>query len=487
VNRPGFPDTFEPLEIASFELYGRQVAGGVVATPGVIEHLDVVEDIGPGLIARRIDLSANALSLEQLEEARVGGRHAVAVALEVHQAGGRDTLGVLDETIEGPGHRHEQRTLLRPDFGDGARQLAVGDLAPQRLAALLQPAVEQRQRGKRRHGLPQSVPRITHVLLDLALLPAGGRVAELGLEQVVTDHGAEARVDVSLLAAAYLVHGRLHVVVDAPSRYAAEHLEGSVVRVEQHLVGLQQIGAHDERAAVAELEVRHLQLGALAGDDSPVLAPVELECLARAEGQRHEGAASGGLLHFVAVCIPLACKGRHAVVRPLVAQRCQIGVHLLERAALLAGLGGLALEPAAELLGKGVELARADALRVAGRRLALAKVLADGVARQARAPGYLSNGQLLSQCPTSDDTQCRHVNHSCAPAAKSSRLGLSRGSDLDGNHTAKWVTSEWKSTPCAPLASSRGRCARSGNCCPGTNRTISLIRRNSSDGSRSSR
>jgi len=40
-----------------------------VATPGVIEHLDVVEDIDPGLIARRIDLSANTLSLEQLQEA----------------------------------------------------------------------------------------------------------------------------------------------------------------------------------------------------------------------------------------------------------------------------------------------------------------------------------------------------------------------------------------------------------------------------------
>jgi hypothetical protein len=55
--------------MASLELYGRQVASGVVATLGVIEHLDVVEDIGPGLIARRIGLPANALSLEQLEEA----------------------------------------------------------------------------------------------------------------------------------------------------------------------------------------------------------------------------------------------------------------------------------------------------------------------------------------------------------------------------------------------------------------------------------
>ena len=55
--------------MASLELCGRQVASGVVATPGVIEHLDVVEDICPCLIARRIDPSANALSLEQLEEA----------------------------------------------------------------------------------------------------------------------------------------------------------------------------------------------------------------------------------------------------------------------------------------------------------------------------------------------------------------------------------------------------------------------------------
>jgi hypothetical protein len=36
---------------------------------GVIDHLDVVEDTCLGRIARRIDLSANALSLKQLEEA----------------------------------------------------------------------------------------------------------------------------------------------------------------------------------------------------------------------------------------------------------------------------------------------------------------------------------------------------------------------------------------------------------------------------------
>src|ERR1043165_1256781 len=33
-----------------------------------------------------------------------------------------------------------------------------------------------------------------------------------------------------------------------------------------------------------------------------------------------------------------------------------------------------------------------------------------------------------------------------APATKSSRLGFLRGSDLDGNYRAKWVSSGWKST-----------------------------------------
>ena len=43
--------------------------------------------------------------------------------------------------------------------------------------------------------------------------------------------------------------------------------------------------------------------------------------------------------------------------------------------------------------------------------------------------------QSLTQCPISGDTQCRHVNRSSAPAAKSSRLGLSRGV-----RTKTWTT-----------------------------------------------
>lgn len=49
--------------------------------------------------------------------------------------------------------------------------------------------------------------------------------------------------------------------------------------VEQHLAGLQQICTREEGAAVAQFELCHLQLCTLAVDNSPALAPVELERL----------------------------------------------------------------------------------------------------------------------------------------------------------------------------------------------------------------
>lgn len=58
-----------------------------------------------------------------------------------------------------------------------------------------------------------------------------------------------------------------------------------------------------------------------------------------------------------------------------------------------------------------------DPFGVVRLSLACAQVLADGVAREARAAGDLSDGQLLSQGPAPDDTQCCHVYHSWSPAA----------------------------------------------------------------------
>src|SRR3546814_12763062 len=102
--------------------------------------------------------------------------------------------------------------------------------------------------------------RILDVLLDLTLFPACCRVTELGLEQIMTDHGEEAGVDGSGLAAPDLVHGGAHIVVNPPARHAAQHAERMIMSVEQHLMGLKKIGPHGEGPAVAELEVCHLQL-----------------------------------------------------------------------------------------------------------------------------------------------------------------------------------------------------------------------------------
>jgi len=41
--------------------------------------------------------------------------------------------------------------------------------------------------------------------------------------------------------------------------------------VEQHLVGLLRVGPENEGAAVGKLDVSHLQLGSLAGNDRPIL------------------------------------------------------------------------------------------------------------------------------------------------------------------------------------------------------------------------
>ena len=84
--------------------------------------------------------------------------------------------------------------------------------------------------------------------------------------------------------------------------------------VEQHLVRLQRIGPHDEGAAERQLEMRDLQLGPLAAQDRPVLAPVELEGFAGLERQRHERAAPGALLFPYPLGLPGPAEGCHPAV-----------------------------------------------------------------------------------------------------------------------------------------------------------------------------
>src|SRR3546814_557769 len=152
--------------------------------------------------------------------------------------------------------------------------------------------------------------RILDVLLDLTLFPACCRVTELGLEQIMTDHGEEAGVDGSGLAAPDLVHGGAHIVVNPPARHAAQHAERMIMSVEQHLMGLKKIGPHGEGPAVAELKCATCSLvrtpsriaqsslqsnwkASPGANDNGTKVPRPLICCCRRYSSRHARAKAG--------------------------------------------------------------------------------------------------------------------------------------------------------------------------------------------------
>ncbi len=114
-------------------------------------------------------------------------------------------------------------------------------VSPQVQATPFQPGIQRLKIWEVWHALQYLVARIPNVLLDLALLPTCRRIAELGLIDIVVRHREKAHVDLSLLAATYTIHRRLHVVVDTPSGDAAKDPEPVPMGIEQHLVGLQRI------------------------------------------------------------------------------------------------------------------------------------------------------------------------------------------------------------------------------------------------------
>src|SRR5690606_24462597 len=83
-----------------------------------------------------------------------GRRHAVAVALQMDEAGRRDPLGVFDEAVEEAWHRHQEPRFLGPDVFDRSGSETMGNLLPQLPAPPLQPVVQGLQRWKARHRLP---------------------------------------------------------------------------------------------------------------------------------------------------------------------------------------------------------------------------------------------------------------------------------------------------------------------------------------------
>ena len=69
--------------MASLELYGRQATGRRMSAGGVIKHFNVTKDITAGLLPSGIYFPADALALEQLEEA-LSDSIVVAVSPSAH-------------------------------------------------------------------------------------------------------------------------------------------------------------------------------------------------------------------------------------------------------------------------------------------------------------------------------------------------------------------------------------------------------------------
>jgi hypothetical protein len=188
---------------ARLSLDDGQVVAPVVDRPGrqVMRALDHPRVLADDLPLGRDD---EPVGVDPQADRAVGERRrdTVAVPLEADQAGRRHPLALLDEAVKGRRRLHQGRLLPGPDLRDGPRQRAMRRAPPQLDAALLEPSVQCRQVGEVRHQLQDQVTRILHVLLDLSFLPPRGRIAELGLEDIVAGHRQEPGVDLTRLAGA---------------------------------------------------------------------------------------------------------------------------------------------------------------------------------------------------------------------------------------------------------------------------------------------
>src|SRR5690606_28013929 len=100
------------------------------------------------------------------------------------------------------------------------------------------------------NGLKEPMSCILYILLNLSLLPARCRIAEVWFKQIMTSHGLKADIDVTLFASTDLVDGCAHIIIDAASWNATKHTEGMIMGIKQHLMGLCEIGANDKGSGI---------------------------------------------------------------------------------------------------------------------------------------------------------------------------------------------------------------------------------------------
>jgi hypothetical protein len=165
--------------------------------------------------------------------------------------------------------------------------------------------------------------------------------------------------------------------------------------------------------------VRDLKLCPLAANHGMVFTPVELEGLARAEGQGHEGAAARRAACGLQIVPPLARKGGNPIVGTGEAEQDKIGVHLLQRSLLLAWLGGFRLQPARQLLRQRGKLTRPVRQRENGLDRPGVQIVLVRKARQSRAPGNFPDRQVITIGATSGSgSKVRCGSLRCSPRAQ---------------------------------------------------------------------
>jgi len=91
---------------------------------------------------------------------------------------------------------------------------------------------------------------------------------------------------------------------------AARTAEATPISIRQHLVGLQKAGPDRESPAVRQLDMCHLQRGAIPAQRGKIRALIELKRRARAQDQRHHGRVPDRLTLPLPVCPPVTRKRR---------------------------------------------------------------------------------------------------------------------------------------------------------------------------------
>ena len=189
---------------------------------------------------------------------------------------------------------------------------------------------------------------------------------------------------------------------------AAEEGERAVMRVEHHLLRLARVGPHEQHPAVAQPHLRHLDLGGGAAQHHDLVAPVELERLARRERERHEGVARSCAL------LAPACRGvaAHRIVAALIARDAQVLEDADQPQTLTPRQQVIGRQPALKLRRPRPQPRTRLHLPLVGEAgLARAQDLADGVACDPQLPGDRLDRLALNEVRPPDPRNRFHNQH----------------------------------------------------------------------------